>query len=313
MRVYVVNKPLNLTSHDVVAQARRTLGTRRVGHGGTLDPLATGVLALLVDEGTKLSPFLTDSRKSYLAWVSFGATTETLDAEGPLSESPGGPVPDRGHIEKLLPRFLELTEQVPPQYSAVKREGVKGYEAARSGRILDLPARPAGYLRVDLLGFAQHRDDLPNTFTKRRGLWMPDRDGRRAPLPEPLGEFPTALISLEVKAGTYVRSFARDLGAALGTGAFLSGLLRTSAGELDLSMSVELEELSGATPVPPLVAIPYQKITLDATQAERVRKGQRLPIRLTERTAFVDENGGLIAVAEEQEGRMKLLRVWSGN
>lgn len=317
MPIYAVDKPLLVTSHDVVSTARRLLGTRRVGHGGTLDPLASGVLALLVGEDTKLSPYLTDSGKRYLAWVSFGASTPTLDAEGPLvAEEPGlrerADELDARQVSDALAPFLTLSEQVPPQFSAVKRQGVKGYEAARRGERLELPARPAGYAGIELLAFGRERDQLPSRFSPRNGSWLPDPNGREAPLPPPLGRFPTALLFLEVKAGTYVRSFARDLGSALGTAAFLSGLLRTGAGSLDLARAVPPEALPGATPVAPASALPYPKRTLDSVQTARVRKGQRLPLRLGERTAFVDADGQMVALAEEHEGRMRLLRVWGG-
>ncbi|MEX2541512.1 MAG: tRNA pseudouridine(55) synthase TruB [Trueperaceae bacterium] len=313
MPVYVVDKPLHATSHDVVAQARRLLGTRRVGHGGTLDPLASGVLALLVDDGTKLSPFLTDSRKRYVAWVSFGATTATLDAEGPLLAGPSGKDVDGESIERALPDFLALSEQVPPQYSAVKRQGVKGYEAARKGERLDLPARPAGYHRIDLLAFAAERDALPDRVAFSHDRWLPHRQGRAVPLPDPLGVFPTALISLEVRAGTYVRSFARDLGEAVGAPAFLSGLLRTGAGPLDLAMAVPPSRMLESSPVAAADALSYPRITLDSQQVGRVRQGQRLPVRLNGRTALVDGGGDLVAVAEIKDGRMTFLRVWGGH
>jgi tRNA pseudouridine55 synthase len=310
MPVYVVDKPLHATSHDVVAQTRRLLGTRRVGHGGTLDPLASGVLALLVGEATKLSPFLTDSRKRYLAWVSFGATTPTLDAEGPLLEVPAGNEASREGVAAALPRFLSLTEQVPPQYSAVKRQGVKGYQAARRGEELDLPARPAGYHRIELLAFADRRDELPARVAPGPAGWRPDPEGHSVPLPDPLGEFPSALLALEVRAGTYVRAFARDLGEAIGAPAFLSGLLRTGAGSLDLSQAVPPSELAEAPPLAPADALPYPRLSLDGEQAARVRKGQRLPLRLAGRTALLDPAGELVAIADELDGRMQLLRVW---
>lgn len=311
MPVYVVDKPLQLSSHDVVAQARRLLATRRVGHAGTLDPLASGVLALLVDEATKLSPFLTGSSKRYLAWISFGATTPTLDAEGPLLELPPGTLVERERIEAALPDFLALTEQVPPQFSAVKRAGVKGYQAARQGVTMDLPARPAGYRRIELLDFAPDLAALPQRIERREGRWLPGYQGRPVPLPEPLGRFPTALVDLEVNAGTYIRSFARDLGAALGAPAFLSGLLRTAAGKLDLAAAVSPAELPTSTPLSAAEALPYPRLTLDEREAARVRQGQRLAIDLPERSLLLSPDGGLVAIAEEQEGRMRLLRVWA--
>ena len=311
MPIYVVDKPLHLTSHDVVARARRTLGTRKVGHGGTLDPLASGVLPLLVGDETKLSPFLTGSHKSYLAWVSFGATTPTLDAEGPATADERPPELQASEIELALRPFLELEEQIPPAYSAIKRGGVKGYEAARRGEEPNLDSRPAGYRDIALLGFEPSRDRLPDRIAVHDGHWAPDPEGRSVPLPEPLGEYPSALIRLEVEAGTYIRSFARDLGAALGTTAFLSGLLRTAAGRLDLGQAVPPEKLAAAEPLAPVEALSLPSVELAAAEAERVRKGQRLPRILSARSVLLDPHGRLVAIAETEEGRMKLLRVWS--
>ena len=205
MAVFIVDKPLGVTSHDVVARARKLLKTKRVGHAGTLDPLATGVLVVLTEDATKLSPFLTASDKTYLAWVSFGVGTPTLDAEGPISERGDASHLTLEEIRGVLPPFLELTEQLPPQYSAIKKGGVKGYEAARKGEDLELPSRPAGYKSIELLDFAETRDALPQTFSYEQRGWRPSDEGRAFDLPEPLATLPTALLSVEVQAGTYIR------------------------------------------------------------------------------------------------------------
>ena len=301
MSVFILDKPLGLTSHDVVARARKILKTKAVGHAGTLDPLATGVLVLLSGEATKLSPFLSASEKRYLAWVSFGAGTPTLDAEGPVNETGDASGLTEEAIQAALPPFLSLTEQTPPQYSAIKRGGVKGYEAARKGEVLALEARPAGYTSVTLLGFEGSRPAL-----------------RPPPLPYPLqlpptlGNFPTALFDVQVQAGTYIRSFARDLGAALGVPAHLSSLIRTHSGRLGLEDAVALDDLPDAPGLSLADALPYPLIELDAAQVARVRQGQRLPSEALAdgRVGFVDEARGLVAVAEVQAGRMTLLRVW---
>lgn len=301
MPVYLVNKPLGLTSHDVVARARRLLGTRAVGHAGTLDPLATGVLVVLSGEATKLSPFLTASEKRYLAWVSFGAGTLTLDAEGPVSETGDASVLTAAAVGGALAPFLELTEQLPPQYSAVKKGGVKGYEAARKGEALELEPRPAGYRTVELLGFAPTRDALD----------APPLD-RPVALPPTLGAFPTALLSVRVQAGTYIRAFARDLGAALGVPAHLAGLVRTASGRFGLEQAVPLEVLPTTAGFELVDALPYPLLELSTAQVTRVRQGQRLEAEglADGRLGLVDAACTLIAVAEIQGGRMKLLRVW---
>ncbi len=308
MPAYAVDKPLGLTSHDVVARARRALGTRRVGHGGTLDPLATGVLVLLAEEATKLSPFVTGSDKAYLAWVAFGATTATLDAEGPVTERGDASGLAADAVAAALPPFLALEEQRPPAYSAVKRAGVKGYEAARRGEALELPPRPAGYRRLELLAFAPLAEVA-------RG-WRRDGDGWRsvetvAPLPPPLDpDAPTAVLALEVRAGTYVRAFARDLGEALGVPAHLAGLRRTRSGSVGLEAAVPIEDLAGAAPLDPLALLGLPLVRLDTAAVARARDGQRLPADVEGRVALVDPDGRLVAVAETHEARLRPLRVW---
>ncbi len=312
MPVFAVDKPLGSTSHDVVARARKLLKTRRVGHAGTLDPLASGVLVLLSEDATKLSPFLTASAKHYLAWVSFGASTPTLDAEGPVLETADATGLTRESLERALPPFLELTEQTPPAYSAVKKGGVKGYEAARKGENLNLAARPAGYAEIRLLRLAPSRDALPAAFSLTpEGTWAPNPRGLKILLPATLGDFPTALFYLQVAAGTYIRAFARDLGAALGVPAHLSGLVRTRAGRLGLEEASALEELANVQGLGLAAALPYPLLTLSDDEVARVRQGQRLSLDFEGRVGLTTPEGELVAVAEMVNERMKLLRVWS--
>lgn len=311
MTVFIIDKPLGLTSHDVVARARKLLETKRVGHAGTLDPLATGVLVLLTENDTKLSPFLTGSEKHYLAWVSFGAGTPTLDAEGPVTETADASHLTREAVAGALPPFLALSEQVPPQFSAVKKGGVKGYEAARRGERLELTARPAGYRKVELLDFAEARDALPTRFgLSPDGDWRPGERGVVFTLPDPLGHAPTALFALSVQAGTYVRAFARDLGGALGVPAHLSGLVRTRVGRCGLEEAGSLERLPETPGIESAAALPYPLVRLTDEEASRIRQGQRLPVTFEGRAGLVDTEDNLVAVAENKAGKMKLLRVW---
>lgn len=302
MPAFVVDKPLGMTSHDVVARARRALGTRRVGHGGTLDPLATGVLVVLAEEATKLSPFLTGSDKSYLAWVAFGVGTPTLDAEGPVDARADATHVDEAAVAAALPPFLALTLQAPPAYSAVKRGGVKGYEAARRGEALDLPPRAAGYREVRLLAFGA-LPDLPTDVGAQGTAPLP-------PFLEPTAR--GALIALTVRGGTYVRAFARDLGAALGVPAHLAGLRRTRAGAADLDAAVALEDLAEARPVDPVALLGLPVVPLDEDGARRVRDGRRDPASFSGRAALVDGRGALVAVADAVDDRCVPVRVWRG-
>jgi len=310
--VLPVDKPLGPSSHDVVAEARRRLKTRRIGHAGTLDPLATGVLVLLSGSATKLSPFLTGSDKEYLAWVSFGAATATLDAEGPVTAEADGSWLDAGAVAAALPPFLSMREQRPPAFSAIKREGVRSYARARKGEDVSLPARPAGYVSLALLSFAASREGLPARFAADpHGAWCPAEDGYAPALPATLASLPTALVRARVRAGTYLRAFARDLGEALGVPAHLSGLVRTRAGRISLDRAGALADLASASGVPAAEALPYPAVTLDADAARRVRLGQRPQARFEGRALLLDPDGRLAAVAEESAGRVRLLRVWA--
>ncbi len=309
--ILAIDKPLELSSHDVVARARRVLGTRRVGHAGTLDPLAGGVLVLLTEAATKLSPFLTGSDKDYLAWVAFGIGTDTLDAEGPVSREADAATVTPERIEAALPPFLRLTEQRPPVFSAVKREGERSYRRARRGETVELPSRPAGYLHIELLAFAGAREGLPQRFAPGAGgLWVPAPEGYRPSLPPTLAPAPSALLALRVRAGTYVRAFARDLGEALGVPAHLAGLVRTRAGRVGLERCVPLDDLATAPSLSATDALPYPAISLDDAMTQRVRQGQRPPATFEGRALLLDPAGRLAAVAEAVDGRVRLLRVW---
>ncbi|MDZ7708557.1 MAG: tRNA pseudouridine(55) synthase TruB [Trueperaceae bacterium] len=314
MPVHVVDKPLGPTSHDVVARARRLLKTRRVGHAGTLDPLATGVLLVLSGDATKLSTWLTGSDKTYLAWIAFGGATPTWDAEGPIVERGDTGSLDEDAIRNAFAPFLELSEQVPPRFSAIKTGGEAAYRAARRGdeEVTPLPARPAAYRGIELLGFGD-RDALPGRFGPTLDGWRPDPAGRTFDLPPPLEPLPVALVSVEVAAGTYVRAFARDLGEALGVPAHLAGLVRTRVGTSRLEDAVPLDAIADRPGVAEADALPMPSVRLSTTDAARVRQGQRLPVGTVPGegvVALLDPDGRLAAVADLDPSGMRLLRVW---
>lgn len=223
----VVDKPGGWTSHDVVARARRLCGTRRVGHAGTLDPMATGVLVLGVGRATRLLTFLVGCDKAYTATVRLGQSTLTDDAEGELTSAAG--VTDPEALASALPAAVAaLTgqiEQVPSSVSAIKVKGVRSYTRARAGDEVDLPARPVTVSRFDVLR------TVPASAADERGqpLAVVDVD-----------------IAVEVSSGTYVRALARDLGSALGVGGHLTALRRTRVGRFGLDLATPLDELVGA-------------------------------------------------------------------
>lgn len=307
MPIYVVDKPLGLTSHDVVASARRSLKTRRVGHTGTLDPLATGVLVLCVEGSTKLVQFMERDSKDYLAWVSLGAATVTLDAEGPISEVAEVNVPSSKQIMTMLSGFIGSQKQIPPQYSALQVGGQRAYAVARAGGALDLPARDIIIHKLELLGVYPSVQAAPRTFDP--ATWEPAAMGLTFTLPAPLGEFPTLLLRSSMGSGTYLRSLARDIGAALGVPAHLAGLVRTRAGQFDLGQAVALSELHPAAGLDDLGALAMPTLNVDEATARELRQGKR-PTHTHMGRAAVLHSGQLVAVVDGDGQRLKVVRVW---
>ncbi|OLT20957.1 tRNA pseudouridine(55) synthase TruB [Ornithinimicrobium sp. CNJ-824] len=282
----VVDKPAGWTSHDVVARARRLCGTRRVGHAGTLDPMATGVLVLGVNRGTKLLTFLVGHDKGYAATVRLGRSTVTDDAEG---ETTGGA--DAGDLDdaRVLEAVAGLTgavQQVPSAVSAVKVDGRRSYARVRSGEEVELAARPVTVHRFEVLG--------------RRDVVL--EDGHRVVDLD---------VEVEVSSGTYVRALARDLGAALGVGGHLTALRRTRVGGYTLDRAVTLDQLDPDTGDGPsahlldLAAAARAALEvrqLDEAEARALGYGQRVPSAVPGRTApvaAVGPDGTLVAVLDE--------------
>ena len=311
MPVYVTDKPLNLTSHDVVARARRALATKRVGHTGTLDPLATGVLVLCVNDSTKLVQFMEADSKDYLAWISLGAGTPTLDAEGPIDAVAEVPALGAAQVQALLDGMTGPQMQVPPQYSAIQVGGVRAYATARAGEHIELPARPVVLHELTLLGVYDSVQQAPRTFAPdAEGRWQISDSGFTFILPPALGEFPTLLVWARVGSGTYIRSLARDIGAALGVPAHLSGLVRTRAGRFGLEQAVKMGELEEAAGLSDLSALDLPTIAATPDLAMRLRQGKRP--EWTEVGRFlVTLEGALVAVADGDGHTLKVVRAWA--
>lgn len=209
-----VDKPLGMTSHDVVAAVRKMAHQRRVGHAGTLDPLATGVLLLCLGRATRVSEYLMRCDKRYRAAVRLGVSTTTDDAEGePISESPVDL--SREQVEAALGAFVGHIWQVPPRYAAIKRDGKPLYELARRGMAVEVPPREVDVYAIQVVG------------------WAP----------------PVVHIDVHCGPGTYIRAIARDLGAALGCGAHLAALRRTASGQFCAAAALSLERLAAASAV----------------------------------------------------------------
>ena len=214
--VLVVAKPAGPTSHDVVALARRLAGTRRIGHGGTLDPFAAGVLPLFLGFAVRLVEYHLGDEKAYRATICFGATSTTDDLDGELQPVASAPVGESA-VREALAGFVGPLAQRPPAYSAIQVGGRRAYDIARAGEPLELATRQVELRRLDLVEWDA-------------------RDPER----------PVAIVDVTCSAGTYVRALARDLGEAVGSGAYLGALLRTRSGPFELDGATTLDELRAA-------------------------------------------------------------------
>ena len=289
----VVDKPAGLTSHDVVARVRRLAGTRKVGHAGTLDPMATGVLVLGLGRATRLLTHLVGADKEYLATVRLGVATVTDDAEGQvLSRADASGVGE----EALAAAVADLTgelQQVPSAVSAIKVDGQRAYARVRAGEEVALAARPVTVRTFEVLAVRRGTDE---------GLAVVDAD-----------------VRVECTSGTYVRALARDLGAALGTGGHLTALRRARVGGYGLDAAADLEALErDGVPAHLLGMLDAARPTfalwdVDADQARRLAHGQRLaPAGLGPGTvAAVSPDGVLVALVAETDGAVRPVLVLS--
>lgn len=274
-----LNKPYGLTSHDVVDRIRRLAGQRQVGHAGTLDPLATGVLLVCLGSATRLAEFLMDSPKLYRAHVRLGITTDTYDAEGTVIAERPVEV-GREDVERALECFRGPILQVPPMFSALKKDGRPLYRLARRGETVDRAPRRVEIYRLDLVE------------------WHP----------------PDLTLEVLCSPGTYIRSLAHDLGEALGCGAYLAGLVRLASGEFRLEDAVDLEGLTrerlAEALLPPDVALRrFPALHLTPAEARAIGYGQDIPDRwgLTGQ-----ETTGLLARAYGPDGSLLAVLEFSG-
>jgi tRNA pseudouridine55 synthase len=207
-----INKPRGWTSHDVVAKTRRLTGQRRVGHAGTLDPLATGVLLLCIGVATRVAEYLVASKKRYRCTLRLGITTDTYDADGQVTKDAGAITTECSDIEALLPSFVGEIAQVPPMYSALKRGGRPLYELARQGKSVPREPRTVLIHSIDLVELAG----------------------------------PSLTLDIVSSPGTYIRSLAHDLGERLGCGAHVTALTRLASGRFTLADAIDMDALSAA-------------------------------------------------------------------
>jgi tRNA pseudouridine55 synthase len=291
----VLDKPVGMTSTQAVGAVRRLFDAQKAGHAGTLDPLATGILPIALGEATKTVPFAVDGEKAYRFTVRWGAETNTDDAEGEVVET-SGRRPAREAIETLLPSFIGEIQQVPPAFSALKIDGERAYDLARSGETVVLEAREVIIDRLDLV-------DLPD----------PD----------------TAVFEADCGRGTYVRALARDLGRQLGCFGHVTALRRTRVGSFTEETAIGLDELRSAAEagdggaelagcLRPIEAALDDLLEVNVSQADAARlargqavlmRGRDAPILAGE--AFAVSKGTLIALCEVAAGELRPTRVFN--
>lgn len=276
----VVDKPAGMTSHDVVGRCRRFFGTRKVGHAGTLDPMATGVLVVGIERATKILGLLTATDKAYTATIRLGQTTSTEDAEGEILHVVSADGVTDAQIEQAVVGLRGDIDQVPSAVSAIKVDGQRAYKLAREGQAVELPPRRINIDRFDVLA-----------VRRTRGLVDVD-------------------VEVDCSSGTYIRALARDVGAALGVGGHLTALRRTRVGSFGLTEARTLDDLAAA----PLLSygldaaclLAFARRDLSAAEAEDTRHGRPLrPAGIAGVYAATAPDGHVIALLEDRAERTK--------
>lgn len=285
-----VNKPLGITSHDVVYRLRKILNIKKIGHTGTLDPEASGVLPMCVGKGTKLAEYLTASDKQYLATLKLGAFTDTQDATGQVLETFEVNVTEE-QICDVVKSFIGQIQQIPPMFSAIKIDGKKLYELAREGKTVEREARTITIHNIEIKNI-----DLDNNIVK---------------------------MLVDCSKGTYIRTLCNDIGAALGCGGHMLALCRTKSGRFNIDKAFTLEQIEEMTAKEDFSfltsvgeALPeYDKITLAERNSQRVRNGIKIRVEgLTEGRIYrvFDEKNEFLALAMQENGEFKIIKSFYG-
>jgi tRNA pseudouridine55 synthase len=284
----VVDKPAGLTSHDVVGRIRRLAGTRRVGHAGTLDPMATGVLVVGVGAATRLLHHLVLTDKAYSATVRLGQATVTDDAEGAVVSTASAAAIGEAAVRDAMRALTGDIEQVPSAVSAIKVDGQRAYRRVRDGEAVELPARPVTVQRFDVTSMHRPTPDLLDVD-----------------------------VEVECSSGTYVRALARDLGAALGVGGHLTALRRTRVGPFDLGAARTLEQLAELAdpvtlPLPDALRTAFPVREVDAEAARELSFGRPLPAAgITGVYAALGLDGSAVALLAERAGQARPVLVFA--
>ncbi len=283
-----INKPLGITSHDVVYRLRRILNIKKIGHTGTLDPDASGVLPMCIGKGTKLAELLTANDKQYLAQMTLGAITDTQDASGEVLKRFDVNVSEE-EIIKTVQTFVGEIEQIPPMYSAIKIDGKKLYELAREGKTVQRKAR-----KVTI-----HNIEVKNIDLSQK----------------------TVSMVVDCTKGTYIRTLCEDIGTRLGCGGYMSGLVRTKSGRFNIEEAYDLDTIAQMaesndfrflTPVEE--AMPeYDKIILAERNAKKVQNGIKISVqglKIGETYRVFDEQGKFLVIARQGEEYLEILKTF---
>ncbi|MGM9953439.1 MAG: tRNA pseudouridine(55) synthase TruB [Intestinibaculum porci] len=270
----IINKPKGMTSHDVVNIVRKTLHTKKVGHAGTLDPDATGVLVVCVNKATKALQFLTAEHKQYIATLSLGTATDTYDASGTVLEEK--PFTGYADLEDVLQSFIGESMQKPPMYSAIKIHGKKLYEYARAGEHIDVPARPIAIQDIRLL------KEENNEIT----------------------------FQVDCSKGTYIRSLCVDIAKKLGYPGHMKDLIRTRSGDFTIDQAITLEDLAaGRYTIMPLEEAFASMDRLALEDESIALNGKKIPVNKDHNVAIYNQEGQLLAIyGPDGKGQLKSLR-----
>ncbi|MCC2033775.1 tRNA pseudouridine(55) synthase TruB [Microbacterium allomyrinae] len=292
--ILLVDKPGGITSHDVVARARKALGTRKIGHAGTLDPMATGLLVLGVEAATRLLTYVVGLDKTYEATIRLGVATDTDDADGEIIAMTDASSVESVAIAEGIAALTGRISQVPSTYSAIKVDGRRAYDLARAGEDVQLKSREV---------------------TVSRFAVRAERPARMTPSAVAADAASGAVIDLDVvvdcSSGTYIRSLARDLGAALGVGGHLTVLRRTRIGPFEVADAASVDAIAEATLIPPAAAATavIGRFDVTADEARDLRHGKRLAgaaSRLAaDPSAAIDPDGALVGVVERRADDVK--------
>lgn len=276
----LIDKQPGWTSHDVVAKLRGILGTRKIGHAGTLDPMATGLLVLGVDGGTKLLQFISGSDKQYIATIRLGAATHTDDAEGDVVFTASAKDITASQIDAEIAKLTGEITQIPSSVSAIKVDGKRAYDLVRDGKEVELKGRT-----VTVSNF------------------------RRTSEPQITDDFLDFDVVVDCSSGTYIRALARDVGAALGVGGHLTMLRRTKIGNFDLSNATHIDKPPVLIPLLKAAETLFESITLSFEQARDIVHGKRIELAASGLVAAT-WNGELLAVLEPVGSQLKSVVVF---